>query len=595
MGDQDQIREQLRFLYGDQSGRIYQLVIQIIEEFQIQNPGLQAENFNLTEEDAILITYGDQIQAPDQNQLHSLSDFIKRYLDGAVNWIHLLPFYPYSSDDGFSVIDYRQVDPELGTWNDLQRLSRHYSLMFDAVINHISRRSEWFQQYRKGNSPYNDYFIEIDPSIDLSSIFRPRALPLLTQVDTHEGQKYVWTTFSEDQIDLDYSNPQVLIEIIKLLLFYVEKGASLIRLDAVGYMWKEIGTSCLNLPQAHSLVKILRSVINLAAPSTGLITETNVPHDENIKYFGDPAPGEKINGKPQSGDEAQLVYQFSLAPLVLHTFYSKDVTVLTNWVKTLQVPYQDSAFFNFIASHDGIGVTPAKDLLSDGQINELVQRTLQHGGEASYKTNPDGTESVYELNITLYDALNNPAESNPEIDVKRFIASQVIMLSLAGIPGIYIHSLFGSRNCYSCRKETGRARSINREKFELESLKSRLNEPENIHSTIFERYKRLLMIRKQQAAFHPAADQQVIQNHSEVFILLRANAEKNSVILCLVNASPSEQLLELSLDIAGLDKYSEFQDLLSEKYFPSQDGNLHLKLGAYQAMWLSARTSIGNN
>jgi sucrose phosphorylase len=497
-----------------------------------------------------------------------------------------LPFFPYSSDDGFSVINYRQVDNRIGTWDDIHRLSENYLLMFDAVINHISRESDWFQAYLKGESPYSNYFIEIDPSTNLSSIFRPRALPLLHPVDTVEGQKYVWTTFSEDQIDLNFSNPQVLLEIIKLILFYSENGASLIRLDAVGYIWKLVGSSSLNLPQAHAVVKILRAVLNIAAPNTGIITETNVPHEENIAYFGEIDSEMETPGKPRSGDEAQMVYNFSLAPLILHTFHTENASILSNWARTLGVPFQDSAFFNFIASHDGIGVMPAKDLLSDEQIQALVDKTLLHGGEASFKTNSDGTKSVYELNITLFDALNDPAEENSNLAVKRFLASQAIMLSLAGVPGIYIHSLFGSQNCFSCQHETGRARSLNREKFDLDQLKSDLENQENIHRHILNEYRSLLLIRQTQPAFHPAAAQEIIDSNNAIFILLRTNKKNQSRILCLINVSSNFQPADIDLSGLGLNGIVAFDDLLSDQSLAADNGHLQVSLEAYQIQWL---------
>ena len=528
------IQQQLIFLYGDRFDQVWREILDIIDEYRSRNNELPAAKFHLTEKDAILITYGDQFQSSNQNHLKTLADFLEQYVGVAFNRVHLLPFFPYSSDDGFSVIDYKQVDNDLGTWDDIQHLAMNYLLMFDAVINHISRESDWFQAYLRGEYPYRDYFIEIDPSTDLSSIFRPRALPLLHPVETSEGQKYVWTTFSEDQIDLNFSNPRVLLAIIEIILFYSQKGASLIRLDAVGYVWKLVGSSSLNLPQAHSVVKILRAVLNIAAPNTGIITETNVPHDENIKYFGEPTGEIGALGMPRSGDEAQMVYNFSLAPLILHTFHTQNVSVLAKWTRTLSVPFRDSAYFNFIASHDGIGVMPAKGLLSDEQIQALVDKTLLHGGEASYKTNSDGTKSVYELNITLFDALNNPAEENPTLAVKRFLASQAIMLSMAGVPGIYIHSLFGSQNCYSCQQETGRARSLNREKFDLQLLKSGLEIQDNIHTRIFNEYRRILLIRQTQPAFHPAAAQEIIDSNQSIFMLLRTNRDIQSRILCLV-------------------------------------------------------------
>jgi sucrose phosphorylase len=592
MDYKNHIQKQLMFLYGDKSEQVWQELNQIIDEFRARNYRLPAEKFQLTEKDAILITYGDQFQSSNQNHLKSLTDFLKRHLGGAVNWVHLLPFYPYSSDDGFSVIDFRLVNPSLGTWDDIHNLSESYLLMFDAVINHISRKSDWFQSYKAGDSPYTDYFISVDPSTDLSSIFRPRALPLLHPVETPAGKKYVWTTFSEDQIDLNFSNPQVLLEIIKLLLFYLENGASLIRLDAVGYVWKQVGTSSINLPQAHSVVKIFRSVLNIAAPNTGIVTETNVPHIENIRYFGESTEATEPESKPSSGDEAQMVYNFSLAPLILHTFYAEDASVLAQWVKTLRTPFQDSTFFNFIASHDGIGVMPAKGLLTDEQVQALVDRTILHGGEASYKTNSDGTKSVYELNITLFDALNNPKEENSSIDVPRFLASQAIMLSIAGVPGIYIHSLFGSNNCYSCKQETGRARSLNREKFDLDIFESHLEKQEYVHTRILNEYRRLLLLRQAQPAFHPAAAQEVLENNKHVFVLLRTSLDEQSRILCLINVSSHDQNVDIDLSGSRLPNLDEFLDLISGQTIASNNGRLELTLEAFQIQWLRTEKPI---
>jgi len=586
MSDENRIRQQLDYLYGIEGDQTWVKLQKLIKEFQSRNPNLVGDEFHLDEKDAILITYGDQFQETDRRNLQSLSDFLNNHFGDSINRVHILPFYPFSSDDGFSVIDFRQVDPDIGTWEDISSLANNFQLMFDAVINHISRESTWFQAFKRGEEPYKDYFITVDPAIDLSSIFRPRALPLLTPVETNGGEVYVWTTFSEDQIDLNFANPKVLLEIVDLLLFYVEHGARLIRLDAIGYVWKFIGTSSLNLPQAHSFVKIIRGVLNIAAPQTGIITETNVPHEENIKYFGEPVEDKNLKGKPLNGDEAQMVYQFSLAPLILHSFICGDITVLTKWARTLKVPYQNTAYFNFIASHDGIGVMPAEGLLTDDEIKALVGRALLHAGEVSYKTNSDGSKSVYELNITLFDALNNPAQENPDLDVKRFLASQAIMLSLAGVPGIYIHSLFGSRNCISYVNDTGRARSINREKFDFDELRTRLDDHNNIHTKVFLGYKELLKIRRNQAAFHPGAPQQVLESNQQVFTILRSDLNQKTHILCLVNISPEHQDVMIDLISLGIQKVDSLLDLLDDKSYISDKGKITLVMEGFQVMWL---------
>jgi sucrose phosphorylase len=440
--------------------------------------------------------------------------------------------------------------------------------MFDAVINHISRHSAWFQGFLRGEEPYRDYFIVVDPDTDLSQVVRPRALPLLTPVETVEGVKYVWTTFSEYQIDLNYANPRVALEIIDVLLFYAERGAQIIRLDAIAYLWKEIGTPCIHLPQTHAMVKLWRAVFDATAPDVLLITETNVPHEENISYFGE--------FLPQTGktDEAQLVYNFTLAPLTLHAFLSGDATKLSRWAATLEAP-PGATFFNFIASHDGIGVRPAEGILTPEEMEALVERTLAHGGQVGYKADPDGSRSVYELNITLYDFLNDPARPDPDQDVARFLASQSILLALAGVPGIYVHSLFGSRNCHACYQQTGRARSLNREKFDLAAIERLLADATSHQHRVFEGYRHMLALRRQHPAFHPFARQSILDLHPAVFAVVRTPADDAQPVLCLTNVSARP--VELTLP-AG-----EWRTLLGA----TKPRDERLTLPPYGVLWLA--------
>ncbi len=562
-------------------------VIQMVTGFRrdYADQRLQGTGLSLSQADVILITYGDQFQTPGQPPLKTLADFYQRVLAGFISTIHILPFYPYSSDDGFSVINYRQVDPKLGSWSDIAALEQHCYLMFDAVINHISSQSAWFQGFLKGETPYTDYFITVDPGTDLSAVIRPRTLPLLTLVETSRGLRHVWTTFSADQMDLNYANPQVLLEVLAILLFYIERGASMIRLDAIAFLWKEIGTSCIHLPQTHQVIKLMRAVLDLVAPDVVLISETNVPHEENISYFGSPIPqGETPGVGMGRGDEAQMVYQFPLGPLVLHSFLTGDARILSEWAAGLTVPYPTAMFFNIIASHDGIGVRPVEGILSAEEVQALVKQTLSHGGKVSYKTNTDGSRSVYELNITLYDLLNDPAQPNPALDIQRFMASQVIMLSLAGIPGIYVHSLFGSPNCLECVQESGRARSINRSKFQVEELVGALADPISTTAQVFTRYTHLLTVRREHPAFHPLGTQKVIEIQPQIFGLVRISPNQKEKILCLVNVSEDVQAFTLQPSIWGADKNGPIHDLLAveAKIVPE-----NMSLSPYQACWLT--------
>src|SRR5258706_6602601 len=384
---------QLTFLYGNaKATELLTRVEKLIVDYRTRIPTRSGE---LTERDSILITYGDQVQTQSEKPLQTLSGFCEQYLQDVVSGIHFLPFFPWTSDDGFSVVDYRQIDPVLGNWDDVSSM-QNFRLMFDGVINHISSQSNWSRGFLRDDLRYRDYFITIEGEPNLSQVVRPRALPLITTFDTPSGEKRVWTTFSADQIDLNFKNPEVLFEILDILLMYIERGATFIRLDAIAYLWKEIGTTCIHLPQTHHVIQFLRAALNEIAPHVHLITETNVPHLDNISYFGD------------GTDEAQLVYNFALPPLILHTFRTENAGALSNWAKTLSLPSERVTFFNFLASHDGVGLNPVRGLLVSDDIDALVKNTLEHGGLVSYKQDPDGTQSPYEMNINYFDALSNP-------------------------------------------------------------------------------------------------------------------------------------------------------------------------------------------
>jgi len=576
------IAKKLLFVYGENKSKKIMIEIEkLLEKYQKIISFPSGKEGLLNEKDVLFITYADNFRRPGEKPLITLDKFLKNYLVDTISVVHLLPFYPYSSDDGFSVINYREVNPAFGDWCDIEKISKDFALMFDAVVNHISSHSEWFQAFKQGEAAYQGYFICMDPETDLSQVVRPRALPLLTEVETKLGNRHVWTTFSNDQIDLNYTNPQVLVEMIDVLLFYVEHGAEIIRLDAIAYLWKETGTSCIHLPQTHAVVKLFRAILDAVAPQVLLITETNVPHEENISYFGELIPGTART------DEAQMVYQFPLAPLILYTFLTGDTRALSGWVASLSTSSPGITFFNFIASHDGIGLNPARGILNENEIQALVDQTRAHGGQVSYKTNSDGSKSVYELNITLYDALNDPRSPQTEVDIPRFMASQVIMLSLAGVPGIYVHSLFGERNCHGCVEHSGRARSINREKFQRADLETEMNKTGSLKQEIFSRYKRLLLLRKDQTAFHPAGNQQVLDINEAVFAVLRTSPDKQAMILCLVNATPIRQKVLIEPDTWGLPTGEGlWHELISGESYPIIESQQELILTGYQAMWL---------
>jgi glycosidase len=472
-----------------------------------------------SQRDAVLITYGDMVQAPDAAPLTVLARFLRRHVGDAFSTVHLLPFFPYSSDDGFSVVHFRQVDPALGTWNHVQALGKAYRLMVDLVLNHVSRQSGWFRDFEAGVAPGRDYFVTVDPNADLTAVVRPRTHPLLTPVPTRGGTRHVWTTFSADQMDLDFANPDVFFELLDILLFYVTQGARIIRMDAIAYLWKKPGTSCIHLAETHEVVKLFRAFLEVVAPDVALITETNVPHAENVSYFG-------------AGDEAHMVYQFALPPLLLHGLLNENAERLTAWAAALAPPPHGCTFLNFTASHDGIGVRPLHGLVPDAELLQLARHVQEQGGRVSMKKNADGTESPYELNITYFDAVGT---GDPAQQMARFLCSQTIMMALQGVPAVYFQSLVAAPNDQAGVHRTGTARSINRHKWQELELASRLGDPANACAQIMPKLLHRLRLRANCPAFHPAIPQIIQHLDPHVFALERRGP--NDRVLALHNLS----------------------------------------------------------
>jgi len=551
----DDVRDVINKIYGPAYGpSAFERIAALAEGFG--TPGQQGRR-EFSEADTVLITYGDTMLSKRYSPLQALHRFACQYLKAGFSAVHLLPFFTFSSDDGFSVIDYRTVNPEIGTWQDVTRFGRDFDLMFDYVLNHISSGSRWFERYLKELPGYQDLAIEVDPQIDLSAVTRPRALPLLTPFTKASGASvHVWTTFSEDQIDLNYKSLDVLLKMVEVLLFYVHQGARLIRMDAVAYLWKQIGTSCIHLPQTHDMVRLFRKILDWAAPEVAIITETNVPHLENVSYFGD------------GYNEAQMVYNFTLPPLLLHAFHTGSASVLGQWAQTLSTPSEQTTFFNFTGSHDGIGIRPLEGILAADEIERLAELARRHGGEVSSKANQDGSKSPYELNLTYLDAMS--------ADPAKFLASQAIQLSLPGVPAVYIHSLLGSRNWQAGVELTGRARTINRQQLDLSEVLTALDNPQSYRSSIFYPYCRMLQVRRAQPAFHPHAGFDVIPMDQRVFCLRRF--AEDQVIYALTNIV--DGYISTSLRFKGGPHH--MRDLLSNQDYLSDA----LRLEPYQTLWL---------
>ena len=523
------IINKLGFLYGkDRAQNIFKKINELIDRYQKNSTNKIPKADFLNEKDVVLITYGDNIQETNKNPLQSLFKSADEYLDRAINIIHILPFYPYSSDDGFSVIDYKKVNPALGDWKDIEDIGQKFNLMFDLVANHISSESIWFKEYLQGNPKYDDYFISIDKDTDLSSVTRARTHPLLTKFKRKGEDIFLWTTYSPDQIDINFANENVLLEIIDVILFYANKKARVIRMDAISHIWKKLGTSCINLKETHYIIQLIRTILDETYPDTLLLTQTNVPHKENISYFG--------NGY----NEVQLVYQFALPLLALHTFYIGDASRLFEWASRLKNISNKTAFFNVLATHDGLGVVPVKAILTDKEITDIADNIKERGGFISYKTAKDGSKEPYEMNITYYSAIAD-SKNSEELNIKKFIASQAIILSLLGIPGIYIHSLFGTENYPEGVERTGQKRTINRKKFQYNKLKEDLANSDSREYKIFTELTKLIYKRKSEKAFHPNGKQEVLFLERGIFSLLRTSPDGKEKIIASHNVTDNIQ------------------------------------------------------
>lgn len=545
-----QIEKRLKTIYkANYSEKILSDLTNVISAYKSK----KNDNAKWNESDVVLITYGDSIKTDGEKPLQTLKAFLCKHLKEQLSVVHILPFFPYSSDDGFSIIDFRQVNPELGNWDDVKDLTQEFDLMADLVINHASSKSEWFANFLQQEGTGKDYFICENPETDLSQVTRPRSTPLLTPYKTAAGTKYVWTTFSADQIDLNFSNPALLIEMMDILLGYIDKGARIIRLDAIAFLWKVIGTTCLHLPETHEVVKLMRDVAEAINPNIIILTETNVPNKENLSYFG-------------NNDEAHMVYQFSLPPLLLHALHTGNSKYLNTWAKSLPQLDGDKTFFNFTASHDGIGVRPLEGLLPDDEKMVLVKNMEAFGGKVNYKSNPDGSTSPYELNITYFDALKGTAKGEDKYHTQRFLASQTVMMSMAGVPAFYIHSLTATPNYYEGVAETKQNRTINRRKWQLDELNNVLN-TDTPQKYVFETLQKLISIRKKQPAFHPNAKQEILDLGTNMFVLKRESTAQTITIV--VNLTDKMQKID----------YSGF-DLISNSDFSAS------QLLPYQCLWL---------
>ena len=522
------------------------------------------------EADVAVITYGDSVLNGAEPPLQTLHAFLTRRLGALVSWVHVLPFHPWTSDDGFAVLDYSSVNEALGTWADITRLGVDYRLMADLVLNHCSSRSAWFENFKRGQTPGADYFFTPDEAFDTSKVVRPRTTPLLNTVVTEQGERAVWCTFSPDQVDFDFSNPAVVVEFVSIIRELLDAGVRVFRLDAVAFLWKESGTTCMNLPQTHELIRLFRLIIECAQPDAIVITETNVPNRENLSYFG-------------NANEAHGIYNFSLPPLLVHALVTGTSRYLSSWMMSMPPAQDGTVYFNFIASHDGIGLRPVEGLLEQAEVDELLATMERFGGRISWRETGDGEAKPYEMNIALADALQGTTLGPDQWGLERFLCAHAIMLGLEGVPAFYVHSLVGMRNDEARLAHTSHNRSINRHQWALQALNAELDDEASAHYAIFEGVKKLIALRQAQPAFHPNATQFTLHLGDELFGFWRQSLDRRQSLFCVHNLTAEERVLPLSR--LNLVVNHSWRELISGA--PVEEGLPDWTLAPYQTLWIT--------
>ena len=521
------------------------------------------------ENDFFLICYADSIVRKKTKNFKTLDLFLRKFCK-SFNFIHILPFFPSSSDDGFAVVDYKEIDDQHGNWSDFKEISKNFNVMTDLVINHCSVSNKLFRNFLTNKEPGIDFFIESEKQFNgISKVVRPRTSKLSKSISVDGKKKFIWCTFSHDQVDFNFKNEKVLLFFLHIIKFYIDNGTRALRLDAVAFLWKEIGTRCINLPETHNIIRLIRLVVESYKPNSIIITETNIPSNENLSYFG-------------NNNEAHCIYNFSLAPLLIHAIISGSSFYLKKWSRSMPPAQQGNAYLNFLSTHDGIGMRPLEGIIPDEEL-EVFFRTLQKSGAfLSYRASRK-KENVYEVNTTLLDALSQTFEGKDSYTIKRFILAHQILFSMEGIPAVYIQNLVGSRNDIKKFKKTKSFRSINRRNWDYDYLLKKLHCDSTSNSKIYKALLELISVRKKQPAFHPNATQFTLQLDDHLFGIWRQSIDRSQSIFCVSNLTKYKK--KLFLHDINLIVTDNWYDILNNKKLKSI--NTKIVLQPYQSVWIT--------
>tara|TARA_B100000965_G_scaffold369148_1_gene356322 strand:- start:1094 stop:2905 length:1812 start_codon:yes stop_codon:yes gene_type:complete len=572
-----ELRRSLRKIYPEHSqeeiNSVWSQFLQILHPYYVKSDTNNVENVSFWDSSSVvLITYPDAIYRKDESTLKTLAEFVENRLSGLFSILHILPFLPSTSDGGFAVSNYEKIDDEFGNWNDLKNLTRNNKIMADLVLNHVSSSHQWVHQFMKSDEPGSSYIFAPSNTNVWEDVVRPRNSSLFTNIKTNKGIRNAWTTFGPDQIDLDWSNPHIFLEFLNLLVRYINNGAEWIRLDAIAFIWKEPYTTCLHLDPVHLIVKLLNKCLKIIKPSAVLITETNVPEEENLSYLIE-------------GNEANLAYNFTLPPLLLEAIYTGKTDLLFNWLSNWKELPTSTSLLNFTSSHDGIGLRALEGIMEENRMHNLLVESEKRGGLVSHRRTSNGKDIPYELNISWWSAMSNGGSDITLFQFERFLLSQVFTLSLKGVPAFYLPSILASSNDIDTFRKTGQRRDLNREKFEANKLIEILKNFDSPASKNISYLSHVIKVRSRLNAFHPEAFMKCIStNISNCLIIQRGLEEDIVFVICNMSDNYLNVPLTNELDILLLNPKKRLIDNITGSILNAAK----IALNPYQVVWISS-------
>ncbi len=526
-----------------------------------------------------------------------------------INMVHVMPILMCptgNSDGGYAVSDFRQIDDRLGDINDLRQVAEEFRkrdilLVLDIVLNHTSDEHEWAKKAVMGERRYQDYYFMFD-NREIPDMFEQSMPEIFPESEpgnftwNADLQKWVMTVFHNYQWDLNYSNPGVFIEMLDIILFWANQGVDVLRLDAVAFLWKKIGTACQNERNAHLILQLMKDCCQVTAPGVLFIAEAIVAPVELIKYFGEDA----IIAK-----ECEIAYNATLMALLWDGIATKNAKLLYQGLKNLPTKLERATWLNYVRCHDDIGFGfDDNDVRAAGYEPYAHRKFLVDYFSGQLAASP-ARGMVFMLDQNTGDARvcgslaslagleaaaekDDPALITAAVD--RILLLHSLILSFGGMPLLYNGDAFGVTNDYSYREEASKSndsRWINRPKINWERAELR-NKQGTVEYALFNAIKKMIAIRKETSAFADFNNRELVDVYNEhLLCFIRFNHQRPSErVLVIANFDAKPQYLDLeTISGKGINLYGKFIDLFTGRS-PTQFDH-RIVLHAYQFYWLT--------